>query len=219
LTKTREELALSIDHTILKADATPAQVEEVCNQAHKYKFASVCVNSIYVPLAAKLLKDSDIKVCSVVGFPLGAMSTAAKVFETEQAVRDGAQEIDMVISIGLLKSGDNQAVLDDIMAVVKAANPAIVKVIIEACLLTDHEKERVCALCKDAEAHFIKTSTGFSVSGATVEDVRLIKRAAGGLLVKASGGIRTLNDALRMISAGADRLGVSASVEILNSLT
>jgi deoxyribose-phosphate aldolase len=215
--KTREELASKIDHTILRADAMPAQVEKICEQALEYKFASVCVNSIFVPLVAELLKSSDVKVCAVVGFPLGAMSTAAKVFETEQAVRDGAQEIDMVIPVGLLKSGDNQAVLDDIKAVVNAAKSATVKVIIEACLLTDDEKERVCALCKEAGAQFVKTSTGFSSHGATAEDVRLMKRVSGGLSIKASGGIRTLDDAWRMLDAGADRLGVSASVEIIRS--
>jgi len=216
--KTREELASKIDHTILKADAAPSNVEAICKQALEYKFASVCVNSIYVPLVAKLLKDSSVKVCAVVGFPLGAMSIAAKAFETEQAVRDGAQEIDMVIPIGLLKSGDDKAVLEDIRAVVKAAKTATVKVIIETCLLSDDEKERVCALCRDAGAHFVKTSTGFSSHGSTVEDIRLMKHAAGGLSVKASGGIRTLDDALKMIDAGADRLGASASVEIINSI-
>lgn len=215
---TRDELASKIDHTILKADATPAQVEEICRQALDYKFASVCVNSLYVPLVAKLLKGSEVKVCTVVGFPLGAMSTAAKAFETEQAVRDGAQEVDMVIPVGLLKSGDDDTVLADIQAVVKAAKNAAVKVIIETCLLTDGEKERVCALCKKAGAHFVKTSTGFSTSGATADDVKLMKRASDGLLVKASGGIRTLDDALKMLEAGADRIGASASVEIVKSL-
>lgn len=215
---TREVLASKIDHTILKADATPAQVEEICRQALEYKFASVCVNSVYVPLVAKLLKDSGVKVCTVVGFPLGAMSSAAKAFETEQAVRDGAQEVDMVIPVGLLKSGNDDAVLADIQAVVKAANTAAVKVIIETCLLTDDEKERVCALCKKAGAHFVKTSTGFSTHGATVADIKLMKRASDGLLVKASGGVRTLEDALNMLEAGADRIGASASVEIIKSI-
>lgn len=215
---TREVLASKIDHTILKADATPAQVEEICWQALEHKFASVCVNSVYVPLVAKLLKGSEIKVCTVVGFPLGAMSTAAKAFETEQAVRDGAQEVDMVIPVGLLKSGDDDAVFADIQAVVKAATTAAVKVIIETCLLTDDEKERVCALCKKAGARFVKTSTGFSTHGATADDVKLMKRASDGLLVKASGGIRTLDDALKMLDAGADRIGASASVEIVKAL-
>ena len=217
--KTREELASKIDHTLLKADATPAQVRELCGQALEYGFASVCVNSLFVPLAAELLNGSDVKVCAVVGFPLGAMSTAAKAFETEQAVRGGAREIDMVIPVGLLKSGGDGDVFEDIKAVVKAAGEAAVKVIIETCLLTDNEKERVCALCREAGASFVKTSTGFSTGGATAEDVRLMKRASGGLLVKASGGIRTLDDALKMLEAGADRLGLSASVAIVDSMT
>lgn len=214
----RKELAAKIDHTVLKADATPAQVEKLCKEAVEYGFASVCVNSVYVPLAAKLLKGSDVLVCTVVGFPLGAMSTAAKAFETEQAVRDGAREVDMVIPVGLLKAGEDKTVLADIKAVVQASGDAKVKVIIETCLLTDDEKRRVCAMCREAGADFVKTSTGFSTGGATVEDIRLMKDASG-LLVKASGGVRTLDDALKMIEAGADRIGASASADIINQLT
>ncbi|MCL1819492.1 MAG: deoxyribose-phosphate aldolase [Oscillospiraceae bacterium] len=216
---TREALASKIDHTILKPDATPEQIEILCRQAMDYGFASVCVNPVYVPFAAKLLKDSNVMVCTVAGFPLGASSTAVKAFETEQAVRDGADEVDMVIAVGLLKSGRDSEVLEDIKAVVKAADGATVKVIIEACLLTDNEKERACSLCKQAGAHFVKTSTGFSSGGATAEDVKLMKHASGGLLVKAAGGIRALPDALAMLEAGADRIGASASVEIIKSIT
>ncbi len=217
--KTRSSLAACIDHTILKAEATPAQVEALCKEARTFGFASVCVNSVYVPLVARLLSGSDVKVCSVVGFPLGAMSTAAKAFETKQAVADGAQEVDMVIPIGLLKAGQDEAVLADIRAVVEAAGTACVKVILETCLLTDAEKERVCALCHTAGVQFVKTSTGFSTGGATAADVALMKRASKGLLVKASGGVRTLADAQTMLEAGADRIGCSASVSIVEAIT
>ena len=183
-----------------------------------YHFASVCINPTHVKLAAQLLQNSDVKVCTVVGFPLGATSTEAKVFETLQALDDGATEIDMVINIGALKSGDDALVERDIAAVVETAHHrgALCKVIIETALLTDEEKVRACQLAKKAGADFVKTSTGFSSGGATIEDVALMRRTVGpNVGVKASGGIKTLTDAKNMISAGATRLGVSAGVKII----
>ena len=205
-----------IDHTILKANATRADVEKLCEQAREYGFASVCINTCYVPLAAELLAGSGVKVCCVVGFPLGAMSTPAKAFETSWAVEHGAQEVDMVINVGAMVSADEQTVLGDIEAVVQAAHPrAIVKVILENCLLSDEQKIRACELCVQAGAEFVKTSTGFSTGGATVEDVVLMKKAVNGKAkVKAAGGIRTREDALAMIEAGADRIGASAGIAI-----
>lgn len=208
-----------IDHTILKANATKADVEKLCAEAREYDFASVCINTCFVPLAAELLAGSEVKVCCVVGFPLGAMSTEAKVFETKWAVEHGAQEVDMVINVGAMIAGDEKAVLEDIQAVVDAAHPkAIVKVILENCLLTDAQKIRACELCVQAGAEFVKTSTGFSTGGATVEDVALMKKAvAGKAKVKAAGGIRTKEDALAMIEAGADRIGASAGIAIVTA--
>lgn len=211
-------LASYIDHTILKADATPADVERLCREAAEYHFASVCVNSCYVPLVRKTLAGSGVKTCCVVGFPLGAMSTAGKAAETAAAVDQGAEEVDMVLNIGAMKAGDLETALSDIRAVVQAAHPAaLVKVIIETCLLTDEEKKAACRLSVEAGADFVKTSTGFSTGGATVEDVKLMKEAvAGQAKVKASGGVRTREDAMKMIEAGADRIGTSGGIKIVN---
>ncbi len=205
-----------IDHTMLKADATRADIEKLCQEAKQHEFASVCINTCFVPLAAKLLEGSEVKVCCVVGFPLGAMSTPAKAFEAQWAVEHGAQEVDMVLNVGAMISGEEEIVLRDIEAVVQAAHPkAIVKVILENCLLNDEQKIRACKLCVQAGAEFVKTSTGFSNGGATVEDVALMKRAVDGRAkVKAAGGIRTRQQALAMIEAGADRIGASAGIAI-----
>ena len=205
-----------IDHTMLKANATRADIEKLCQEAKQHEFASVCINTCFVPLAAKLLEGSEVKVCCVVGFPLGAMSTPAKAFEAQWAVEHGAQEVDMVLNVGAMISGEEEIVLRDIEAVVQAAHPkAIVKVILENCLLNDEQKIRACKLCVQAGAEFVKTSTGFSNGGATVEDVALMKRAVDGRAkVKAAGGIRTRQQALAMIEAGADRIGASAGITI-----
>ncbi len=214
----KTEVAHLIDHTLLKPEATVQQIAQLCHEALLYNFASVCINPAHVKLAAQLLQNSDVKVCTVVGFPLGATSTEAKVFETLQALRDGATEIDMVINIGALKGGDDVVVERDIAAVVEAAHQhgALCKVIIETVLLTHDEKIRTCQLAKQARADFVKTSTGFSSGGATIEDVALMRQTVGPQVgVKASGGIRTLAEAQRMISAGATRLGVSAGVKII----
>lgn len=205
-----------IDHTLLKADATKEQITKLCNEAKEHDFASVCVNTCYVPLCKELLKDSDVKVCCVVGFPLGAMDTASKAFEAKTAVSNGAGEVDMVINIGALKDKDYDYVTKDIEAVVNAAKPSIVKVIIETCLLTDEEKVEACKCAMKANAEFVKTSTGFSTSGATVEDVTLMRKTVGTVCkVKAAGGIRSYEDAIKMIDAGADRLGCSAGIKIV----
>lgn len=205
-----------IDHTMLKADATREVIERYCEEAIKYEFASVCVNSYYVPFVAKKLKCTQIKTCCVVGFPLGAMLTEAKAFEAAKSVEEGAQEVDMVLNIGALKDGDYETVKKDIEAVVEASKPAIVKVIIETCLLTKEEKIKACELSVEAGAAFVKTSTGFSTGGATVEDVELMKKSVQGkVLVKASGGIRTREQAQEMIDAGADRIGAGNGVALL----
>jgi deoxyribose-phosphate aldolase len=212
------EIAHLIDHTLLKPDATVQEITQLCHEALLYNFASVCVNPSFVKLAAQLLKNSDVKVCTVIGFPLGATSTETKVFETEQALRDGATEIDMVINIGALKGNDNELVEQDIAAVVQATHRsgAICKVIIETALLTDEEKVRACQMTKRAGADFVKTSTGFSSGGATIEDVALMRRTVGPRLgVKAAGGVRNLADAKSLIAAGATRLGASAGVKIV----
>jgi deoxyribose-phosphate aldolase len=214
----KSEIAHLIDHTLLKPEATVQQIAQLCHEAMLYQFASVCINPAHVKLAAQLLQNSEIKVCTVIGFPLGATSTEAKVFETQQALDDGATEIDMVINIGALKGGDDALVERDIAAVVETVHRrgALCKVIIEAALLTDEEKVRACELAKKAGADFVKTSTGFSSGGATIEDVALMRRTVGPKVgVKASGGIRTLAEARNMISAGATRLGVSAGVKII----
>ena len=210
------ELNKYIDHTLLKADATSEQITKLCNEAKEYNFASVCVNTCYVPLAKQLLQGSDVNVCCVVGFPLGAMDSKSKAFETKTAVENGATEIDMVINIGALKQGNLEYVEKDIKAVVDAAKPAIVKVIIETCLLTQEEKVAACKASMKAGAAFVKTSTGFSTAGATSEDVALMKATVNGVCkVKAAGGIRSYEDAMKMINAGADRLGCSAGIKIM----
>lgn len=203
------------DHTILKADATKEAVLKICCEAKEYHFMSVCVNSYYTSLVAKELAGSDVKVCTVVGFPLGQMSTAAKAAETRLAVADGAQEIDMVINVGALKDKEYEVVLADIKAVKGACGEALLKVIIETCLLTDEEKVKACELSAKAGADFVKTSTGFSTGGATSEDVALMRKTVGEALgVKASGGIRDKETAEKMVAAGASRLGTSATVSI-----
>ena len=208
----------SFDHTILKADATRKDVKRVCDEAMAYSFCSVCVNSYYVPYVANLLHGSDVKICSVVGFPLGAMSTRAKALEAKIAVMDGADEIDMVINVGALKDRDYSVVLEDIKAVKEACGEHILKVIIETCLLTDDEKVKACELAKEAGADFVKTSTGFSTAGAKVEDVRLMRETVGpDMGVKASGGIHDKEFAKELVDAGANRLGTSATIEIVES--
>lgn len=209
-------LAGRIDHTILAPGATRAEVERVCGEALEHHFASVCVNSRWVPLVSSTLKGSGVMTCCVVGFPLGAMSSQAKAAETRDAVMNGADEIDMVIDVGDLKGGDLQAVEADIAAVVNAAQGRPVKVIIEACLLDDDEKVLACLLSVRAGAAYVKTSTGFSTGGATVDDIALMRAVVGDALgVKASGGVRTTADAEAMIAAGADRIGASASIAII----
>ena len=206
------------DHTILKADATRKDVKRVCDEAMAYSFCSVCVNSYYVPYVANLLHGSDVKICSVVGFPLGAMSTRAKALEAKIAVMDGADEIDMVINIGALKDRDYSVVLEDIKAVKEACGEHILKVIIETCLLTDDEKVKACELAKEAGADFVKTSTGFSTGGAKVEDVKLMRATVGpDMGVKASGGIHDNEFAKELVDAGANRLGTSATIQIVES--
>ncbi len=220
LTKIDPAIAALIDHTILKAEATRAEIVKVCREARQYGFASVCVNSYWVPLVRSELAGSPVRVCTVVGFPLGAASTEAKSAETQTAVNAGAAEIDMVINIGALKSGDRDAVRADIEKVARASHQggAIVKVIIETALLTDPEKTLACVLAKEAGADYVKTSTGFSTGGATARDIALMRAAVGPLMgVKASGGIRTLDDLRAMTAAGATRIGASASVKIVEA--
>lgn len=208
-----------IDHTILKADATKKMVKTVIDEAKLYHFASVCVNPVWVSFCAEELVDSDVKVCTVIGFPLGASTTAVKVFETKDAINNGADEIDMVINIGALKEGNKQLVLDEIKAVVKAAGNKCVKVIIETCLLSDEEIVLACQLAKEAKAAFVKTSTGFSNGGATFKDVALMKSIVGDeLQVKASGGVRSYEDMKKLIEAGAIRIGTSSGCKIIDAL-
>ena len=212
-------IAKTIDHTLLKPEATAADIQALCREAKQYGFASVCVNTCYVKLASELLRGSGVKVCCTVGFPLGAIAPKAKAFEAAQAVADGAEEVDMVLWIGALRQGNTAAVQADIEGVVNACHPrAIVKVILETCLLTDAQIETACRLCVAAGADYVKTSTGFSTAGATAEHVALMKRAVGGRAkVKAAGGIRTYEDAKRMIDAGADRIGASAGIAIVEA--
>jgi deoxyribose-phosphate aldolase len=220
LTKIDPTVAALIDHTILKPEATRNDVVKICREAREYRFASVCVNPYWVPLVKAELSGSPVKVCTVVGFPLGATSTEAKVAETAAALRAGAQEIDMVINIGALRSGDTDAVRNDIQAVVRIAHEAgaIVKVILETALLDDTQKTVASKICKSAGADFVKTSTGFSTAGATVHDIALMRAAVGpNIGVKASGGIRTLQDVQAMTAAGATRIGASASVKIVEA--
>ncbi len=222
---TKEQLAKYIDHTnATKPTATPDDIRKTCEEAKKHGFASVCVGSYYVKLVKECLRESKVKVCSVIGFPLGMSTTETKVFETKQAIKDGADEIDMVINIGEMKGNNYKFVEEDIRAVVKAARNKTVKVIIECCYLTDEEKIRACKLAKNAGANFVKTSTTLGkpadgrFNGATIEDVKLMKEAFGGD-VKATGGIKTLKDAMAIIEAGATRIGASASVEIMEEFT
>ncbi len=212
------EIARMIDHTLLKADATPEDITKLCLEAKQFEFASVCVNPSYVAQCSNILKNTKVKVCTVIGFPLGATTTEVKRWETEQAISNGAEEIDMVIHVGKLKSGDYDYVFNDINQVVRASkkNNAICKVIIETSLLTDEEKVKACLIAKEAKADFVKTSTGFSNGGATAGDVALMKYVVGSSVgVKASGGIRSTEDAIAMIESGADRIGASASVKIV----
>ena len=205
-----------IDHTILKANVTLAEVERVCKEALEYDFASVCVNTCHVEFVARELAKSDVKTCVVVGFPLGAMITEAKAFEAKIAVEKGADEVDMVLNVGALKDGNLNLVETDIHAVVEASKPALVKVILETCLLTDQEKIAACQAAVRAGAGFVKTSTGFSTGGATAEDIALMRKIVGpDLGVKASGGVRTREDVEKMIEAGASRIGASASIAIV----
>ncbi|MET3574726.1 deoxyribose-phosphate aldolase [Bhargavaea ullalensis] len=213
-------IASYIDHTLLKADSTAEQIIVLCAEAKVHSFASVCVNPAWVETAARELDGSEVKVCTVIGFPLGANTKETKAFETKDAIEKGAQEIDMVVNIGALKSGDEKTVLEDIQAVVEAASGTLVKVIIETSLLTDDEKITACRLAKEAGADFVKTSTGFSTGGATVEDVALMRLTVGEEMgVKASGGVRSLEDVEKMIKAGATRIGASSGVAIMQGLS
>ncbi len=218
---TKKNVAGIIDHTLLKADATPEQIAKICKEAIEYNFASVCVNPSYIAQCAKALKDTDVNVATVIGFPLGATSSASKAYETKVAIADGANEVDMVIHVGHAKAGDWDYVQKDIKAVVDAAAPThtLVKVIIETCLLTDDEKVKACEAAKAAGADFVKTSTGFSTAGAKAEDVALMRKTVGPEIgVKASGGIHTSEEAIAMINAGANRLGVSAGIAVVNGI-
>ena len=218
------ELAKMIDHTILKANATQSDIEKLCDEAKKYNFASVCVNPYWVPLASDLLKNSTVKVCTVIGFPLGATSSESKAYETEIAILQGADEVDMVINVGAMKNNQTDIVENDILAVVNSARKTgktqnkniIVKVILETCYLTKDEIKNACLCAKNAGADFVKTSTGFGTGGATVEDVALMKETVGETMeVKASGGIRDYETAIKMIKAGATRLGTSSGISIV----
>ena len=212
----KKTIAAMIAHTLLKPAATPAQVAKLCAEAAEYHFASVCVNPVYIPLAARLLKNTGVKVCCVVGFPLGAIAPEQKAAEAASCAAMGAEELDMVIHIGAAKAGDWALVQRDIEGVVKAAAGRTVKVIIETCLLTDEEKVKACEAAKAAGAHFVKTSTGFSTGGATTHDIALMRKTVGPEMgVKASGGIRDYATAMAMIEAGANRIGASAGIEIV----
>ncbi|CAM3116278.1 deoxyribose-phosphate aldolase [Filibacter tadaridae] len=214
------DYATYIDHTALKADTTKEEIVKLCEEAREYIFASVCVNPSWVKTAVATLEGSPVKVCTVIGFPLGASTSDVKAFETLNAIQNGAEEIDMVINIGALKSGDDEAVRKDMETVVQAAKgKAIVKVIIETALLTDLEKRKVCELAVLAGANFVKTSTGFSTGGATEEDVKLMRSVVGPEMgVKASGGVRSLEDMKKMLNAGATRIGASSGVQIMKGL-
>ena len=212
------DIAKYIDHTVLAANATQEKIEKLCDEAKQWKFASVCVNTCWTKLCAEKLKGTGVNVCVVVGFPLGAMCTKAKAYEAKCAVEDGATEVDMVINIGWLKDRKDDLVENDIREVKKACGDKHLKVIIEACLLTEEEKVRACELSVKAGADFVKTSTGFSTGGATAEDVALMRKTVGpDTGVKAAGGIRTFEDAKKMIEAGANRLGCSAGIAIVTS--
>ena len=212
----KKTIAAMIDHTLLKPEATPAQIEKLCAEAAEYHFASVCVNPVYIPLAARLLKGTGVKVCCVVGFPLGAIAPEQKAAEAASCAAMGAEELDMVIHVGAAKVGDWALVQRDIEGVVKAAAGHTVKVIIETCLLTDEEKVKACEAAKAAGAHFVKTSTGFSTGGATTHNIALMRKTVGPEMgVKASGGIRDYETAMAMIEAGANRIGASAGIAIV----
>lgn len=215
-----QQYAAYIDHTLLKADATKEEIIQLCEEAKTYSFASVCVNPAWVKTAAEVLKGSSVKVCTVIGFPLGASTSEVKAFETKDAIENGAGEIDMVINIGALRSGDDELVKNDIAAVVESAKgKAIVKVIIETSLLTEQEKRKACELSRAVGADFVKTSTGFSTGGATEEDVKLMRGVVGPEMgVKASGGVRSFDDMKKMIEAGATRIGASSGVQIMQGL-
>jgi deoxyribose-phosphate aldolase len=217
----KNELSKFIDHTVLKAETSEKAVEKVCNEAVEYKFASVCINPCNVKLASKLLEGSEVKVCTVIGFPLGANTSKVKAFETEDAIANGAHEVDMVINIGKLKDKDYDYIREDIKAVVNAAKgKALTKVIIETCLLTDEEKVKACELAKEAGADFVKTSTGFSTGGATPADIKLMRETVGpDMGVKASGGVRNIDDAEAVIKNGATRIGASSSIDIVEGRT
>ena len=205
-----------IDHTVLKADTPLETVKRICDEAMEYGFASVCINPCHVAYCADYLKDSDVNVCTVIGFPLGANTSATKAFETKDAIANGADEIDMVMNIGALKDKNYDLVRDDIKAVVEAANGTLVKVILETCLLTEDEIKKACELCVEAKADFVKTSTGFSTRGATIEDVKIMKAAVQGKAkVKAAGGVRTHEDMVKIVEAGADRIGTSAGCSLV----
>ena len=212
----KKTIASMIDHTLLKPEATPAQVEKLCAEAAEYHFASVCVNPVYIPLAARLLDGTGVKVCCVVGFPLGAIAPEQKAAEAASCAAMGAEELDMVIHVGAAKAGDWALVQRDIAGVVKSAAGRTVKVIIETCLLTDEEQVKACEAAKAAGADFVKTSTGFSTGGATTHDIALMRKTVGPEMgVKASGGIRDYATAMAMIEAGANRIGASAGIEIV----
>lgn len=205
-----------IDHTVLKADTPLETVKRICDEAMEYGFASVCINPCHVAYCADYLKDSDVNVCTVIGFPLGANTSAVKAFETKDAIANGADEIDMVMNIGALKDKNYDLVRDDVEAVVEAANGTLVKVILETCLLTEDEIKKACELCVEAKADYVKTSTGFSTRGATIEDVRIMKEAVHGKAkVKAAGGVRTPEDMVKIVAAGADRIGTSAGCSLV----
>lgn len=205
-----------IDHTVLKADTPLETVKRICDEAMEYGFASVCINPCHVAYCADYLKDSDVNVCTVIGFPLGANTSAVKAFETKDAIANGADEIDMVMNIGALKDKNYDLVRDDIKAVVEAANGTLVKVILETCLLTEDEIKKACELCVEGKADYVKTSTGFSIRGATIEDVRIMKEAVHGKAkVKAAGGVRTPEDMVKIVAAGADRIGTSAGCSLV----
>lgn len=216
-----KKYAKMIDHTLLKAEATKEQIEKLCAEAKQFGFASVCVNPTWVKYCSELLQNTDVLVCTVIGFPLGANTSAVKAFEAKDAIANGAKEVDMVINIGALKDKNYDLVQADIAAVVEAAKgSAIVKVIIETCLLTEEEKVKACELSVAAGADFVKTSTGFSTGGATAEDIALMRKTVGpDLGVKASGGVRNLEDMKKMIEAGATRIGASSGVAIMNGLS
>ena len=205
-----------IDHTVLKADTPLETIKRICDEAMEYGFASVCINPCHVAYCADYLKDSDVNVCTVIGFPLGANTSAVKAFETKDAIANGADEIDMVMNIGALKDKNYDLVRDDVKAVVEAANGTLVKVILETCLLTEDEIKKACELCVEAKDDYVKTSTGFSTRGATIEDVRIMKEAVHGKAkVKAAGGVRTPEDMVKIVAAGADRIGTSAGCSLV----